>query len=231
MQKISISLLILACCLKMVIPASHAQSTAAATAKAEQNPETLQTEGVNHFFAGKIKESLISWDAYLKLRPTDGPYHWQRGIALYYAERWKDGREQFESHVTVNSEDVENSVWHFLCVAREKSIEEARKALLPVTKDGRVPMSQVLKLFAGKATKADVLAAAEAESDPESKRNALCFAHLYLGLFEEVSGNKDAAKEHMLKSAVDFSMPHYMGKVAKVHCELRGWLPVKKSGE
>jgi hypothetical protein len=37
-------------------------------------------------------------------RPTRS---WQRGIALYYAGRYKDCRLQFESHRTVNPNDVE----------------------------------------------------------------------------------------------------------------------------
>ena len=188
----------------------------------------LQSEGVRYFYDGKIKEALAAWDGYLKEHPEQLPYHWQRGIALYYAERWADGRAQFEEHVKVNSQDVENSVWHFLCVAREKNVEEARKALLPVTRDSRVPMRQVLDLFAGKATEKDVLAAAEAVQGAESKRDALCYAHLYLGLYAEALGKTEAAKEHLLKSAVDYAQPHYMGTVSKVHCRLRGWLPAEK---
>jgi lipoprotein NlpI len=28
---------------------------------------------------------------------------------------------------------------------------------------------------------------------------------------------------HMLKSATDYKMDHYMGKVSQVHVKLRGW--------
>ena len=187
--------------------------------------EDLQEKGVTLFFQGKIQESLAVWDAYVESNPTARPYHWQRGIALYYAERWADGRKQFEEHVTVNPQDVENSVWHFLCVARQTKVEDARKALLPVSKDLRIPMRQVLDLFAGTGTDQAVLDAAEAVKDPATKRDALCYAHLYLGLYEEALAHPEAAKAHLLKAATDFSMPHYMGKVAKVHCQLRGWLP------
>ena len=195
-------------------------------------PETVadfQSLGVKQFFNAEIKESIASWDKYLAKHPEDMPYHWQRGIALYYAERWHDGRAQFESHVKVNPQDVENSVWHFLCVAREVSVEAARKALLPVTQDVRVPMREVLNLFAGKGTSAAVIAAAEAvETGEQQKRDALCFAHLYLGLYEEAMGHKEEAKRHLLLSAKDYSMPHYMGKVAQLHCRLRGWLEPEK---
>ena len=43
-----------------------------------------------------------------------------------YAGRYQDCREQFESHRTVNPDDVENAAWHFLCVARA-SLRRKRK--------------------------------------------------------------------------------------------------------
>jgi lipoprotein NlpI len=178
--------------------------------------------------AGHIKASLTAWDKYLAQHPEQSPYHWQRGIALYYAERYADGRAQFESHVKVNPQDVENSVWHYLCVARQQSLAAAQKALLPVEKDLRVPMREVMNLFAGKGTAAEVLAAAQAMPETSTRRrDALCYAHLYLGLYEEAQGHTDAAKGHLLKAAVDYAMPHYMGEVAKIHCKLRGWLDPK----
>ncbi len=186
----------------------------------------LQAEGITEFFAGHVGSALERWDRYLAEHPEAGPYHWQRGIALYYAERFADGRAQFASHVKVNPQDVENSVWHFLCVARQESVAAAQLALLPVDQDVRVPMREVLQLFAGKGREADVLAAAEAvpESSPR-RRDALCFAHLYLGLYAEALGHASEAKAHLLKAAGDYAMPHYMGQVALLHCQLRGWLP------
>ncbi len=214
----------LLCLAVMVLPVHFAPAQTVAQV------ESLQEQGVKEFFAGHIKESVALWDRYLEKHPEQGPYHWQRGIALYYAEKFAEGRAQFESHVKVNPQDVENSVWHFLCVARQENVAAARQALLPVDQDLRVPMREVLNLFAEKGTTAEVLAAAEAV--PEGRRrDALCFAHLYLGLYEEALGHAESAKAHLVKSAVDYAMPHYMGQVARVHCELRGWLPVKKAVE
>jgi hypothetical protein len=68
-------------------------------------------------------------------------------------------------------------------------------------------------------------AQAGAESD---RTNQLCYAHLYLGLYFEALGELEKAKEHMLKSAIDYKMDHYMGKTAQVHLLVRGWVPVPK---
>jgi lipoprotein NlpI len=98
---------------------------------------------VADFRNGRMAESVAGFDTLIKLSPDAAPQLWQRGIALYYAGRYKDCRAQFELHRTVNPDDVENAAWHFLCVARAESVAKARAALLPVGPDPRVPMGQV----------------------------------------------------------------------------------------
>lgn len=193
----------------------------------EESPQGVFEEAVKLFFAAQPVESARAFDRLVALAPRSEPQLWQRGLALYYAERYADGRKQFESHRGVNPADVENAAWHFFCVAREKNAEEARRALLPVGDDGRVPMKEILGLCAGTAEPAAVIAAAEA--GPEAaRRNQLCFAHLYLGLHAEALGDAARAREHMLLAAGPFSMNHYMGKVAQVHATLRGWMPAER---
>ena len=160
--------------------------------------------------------------------PTQAPYHWQRGISYYYAGRFEDGRKQFELHQTVNSNDVENAVWHFLCVARGSGVEKARAALIPIKGDARVPMMEVHALFAGKVKPEAVLQAAAAGRPPPSQLNRqLFYAHLYLGLYFEVIGNDEQAREHIAKAAGTYRTEDYMGDVARVHLQLR-W-PKEKS--
>jgi lipoprotein NlpI len=193
---------------------------------AQEKLESLYERGEEHFFAGRIKEALVEWDAQVKENPASLPGHWQRGLALYYAERYKDGRAQFETHQKVNSEDVENAVWHFLCVAKLENAEAARKAFIPITHDRRVPMKEIHALFAGKGTEEAVLKAAEAKTEDTSAATLnmqRCYAHLYLGLYHEALGKTEKAKEHMLKAAELASKGSYMGQVAVVHCKVRKW--------
>lgn len=192
----------------------HAQEAA--------SPNELFREGVDAFYEAKPKESVAAFDKLIAMVPDSKPQLWQRGLSLYYTGDFKAGREQFETHQTVNTADVENAAWHFICVARAENIEAARKALIPIEGDTRVPMKQVHELFAGKATVEDVLKAAES-GEGEALKNHRCYAHLYLGLYFEALGDVAKAKEHMLKAAKDFKMDHYMGKCAQVHVQLRGW--------
>jgi lipoprotein NlpI len=188
------------------------------------DPQALFDKAVHLFFAGQPAESARAFDALVAARPAAEPGLWQRGLALYYAERFAAGRKQFELHRTVNPDDVENVAWHFACVARDDGAAAARAAMLPVGDDRRVPMRQILDFYAGRADAAAVLAAAEA-GEGVVRRNQLCFAHLYLGLHAEAVGDRAAAKQHILLAAGPFAMDHFMGSVAGLHARLRGWLP------
>jgi lipoprotein NlpI len=169
------------------------------------------------FRAGRIAESVRGFDEVAKLRPDVAPQLWQRGIALYYAERYKDCRLQFESHRTVNPNDVENAAWHFLCAARESAVTEARRLLLPVGPDGRAPMRQVYSMFAGELSPEAVMKVAGADE------SAVFYAHLYIGLWHEAAGKRDEALKQMRLAAQSKYATHggYMHDVARVHLELR----------
>src|SRR5262245_30685837 len=92
---------------------------AAAVGYAQQRESAgdILDRAIADFRNGRITESVAAFDTVAKMAPQAAPELWQRGIALYYAKRYKDCRAQFESHRTVNPNDVENAIWHFLCVA------------------------------------------------------------------------------------------------------------------
>ncbi len=193
---------------------------------AEESPQELFGEAVRLFFEAKPVESARVFDRLVVAVPGAEPELWQRGLALYYAERYQDGRRQFELHKTVNPNDVENPAWHFLCVARLQGAEAARKALLSVGEDSRVPMAEILALYAGRGTESAVLEAAK-KGEGETRKNQLNYAHLYLGLYAEALGDAKKAKHHINQAAGPFRMGHYMGEVAVMHAKLRGW-PVEE---
>jgi lipoprotein NlpI len=195
----------------------------------EPTPRALFDDAVRLFFEAKPVESARVFDQLVRATPAAEPELWQRGLALYYAERFDDGVKQFDLHRTVNPNDVENAAWHFLCVARLEGLQAARAKLLPVGEDSRVPMKEIMDLYAGRCMPADVLAAAE-QGAGEARRNQLCYAHLYLGLFFEATADATKAREHMRQAAGAFSMNHFMGKVAAVHCRLRGWSDLVEQG-
>lgn len=185
-------------------------------------PAAWQGRGSAHFKLGHIAESIADFDKFLELSPGQSPHHWQRGISLYYAGRFDEGRKQFELHQTVNSNDVENAVWHYLCIARTNGVETARATLIPIKGDTRVPMMEVHALFAGKLKPEDVLKAAGADDPPPALRNRqLFYAHLYVGLFFEATGDDPNARNHITQAATLAAAGDYMSDVARVHVQLR----------
>ena len=180
-----------------------------------------QARGEAYFKMAKIKESIADFDAYLKINPERDPHHWMRGISYYYSGEFKKGHEQFERHQTVNSNDVENAVWHYLCLARAKGVEEARKKLIPIIGDGRIPMMEVHALFGGKSTPEKVLAKARA-GDVKGARleRQLFYAHLYLGIWYETNKEFKLRDQYIALAAAVADKHGYMGDVARVHAEL-----------
>lgn len=181
----------------------------------------LDRRGDAHLKNGDFKAAIEDFDAFLKERPKFAPDHWRRGIALYYAGRFKDGVAQFDLHRKVNPEDVENSAWHYLCNARANTPKKAREDLIPVTKDTRVPMKEVMELFAGKIKPVDVLDAAEkAKLGEEDRKEARFYANLYVALYYESEGDAKKCLEHMTAAVEKYEIGHYMWDVGAIHLKL-----------
>ena len=189
--------------------------------KAAAKTSAYDLRGDAYLKSGKFKEAIADYDEFLKTHDKLAPQHWRRGIALYYAGKFKEGVEQFELHRKVNPEDVENSAWHYLCNARANSPKKAREELIPVTKDNRVPMKQVLELFAGKIKPADVLDAVEkSKLTGDDLKEARFYANLYVGLYYESEGDAKKALEHIATAAEKYKNDDYMWDVANVHMKL-----------
>lgn len=185
--------------------------------------DAYQQRGGEYFKLAKIDQSLADFDKFLELRPEERPGHWQRGIALYYAGKYKEGAEQFKAGDKVFANDVENAVWHYLCNEKGVGAEKARAELLKIGTDKRVPMMVVNDLFAGKAKPEEVMAAVEkGEPKGEELKSRLFYAHLYLGLYLESTGDKKKAREHLEKAGEDKAIGGYMGDVARVHLKRMG---------
>lgn len=189
-----------------------------AAQRSTDDPRVMLERAVQDFLAGRVDAAVTGFDRVAALAPAAAPQLWQRGIALYYVERYGDCRAQFESHRTVNPADVENAAWHFLCVARAQSAEVARSALLPVGRDPRRPMPEVYEMFQGNRSPESVLAAAGDEP------SAQFYAALYVGLYFEAMGDPRARSYIVDAASGRFATAGgYMNGVASVHMQVRGW--------
>ncbi|MFN6483222.1 MULTISPECIES: hypothetical protein [unclassified Nostoc] len=181
-----------------------------------KNPNAYIRRGMVNFQLAKIDESIQDFDTAEQLDARIKPYLWQRGLSYYYAERFAEGAEQFEIDLTVNAQDVEETVWRYLCIARSLGVEEARNSLLTVKNDPRRIMQRVYDLYAENCTPDDVLTVGQSEG---IKGNF--YSHLYLGLYYEAQNNLDLAQEYIVKAADNYKIDDYMWYLAQVHKKLR----------
>jgi len=187
-----------------------------AVKKFPDNAQLLIIRGSLKFRSGKIAESIVDFDKSIELSPQSKPFLWQRGIALYYAERYQDGLDQFAVHREVNPNDVENAFWHFLCNVRLKGLEASQKEVLLAGFDNRVPLMEVQKLIQGKLTPEDLIAVFEKSKASVSGR---FYGYLYLGLYYDALKDKENSKR-WLEKCVEQKTDGYMGDVAKIHLKL-----------
>jgi len=181
---------------------------------------------------GKFEDAVKDFDEYLK-KTKDGQRkdadanHWRRGIALYYAGKHEDGAKQFDLHKGPNPEDVENAVWHYLCsVKAGKKKEDARKDLIVVKDDNRVPMKEVWKMFKDEKFQPPAVLNAVAEfkkskASDEEKKEAEFYAHLYIALYYDSEGKEKEADclKHLKEAVEKYKIGHYMWDVAKAHLD------------
>ena len=192
-------------------------SAAVVAQRSGDTPREILDRAINDFLAGRVTESVTGFDRVVVLAPGAAPELWQRGIALYYVGRYADCKAQFESHRTVNPNDVENPAWHFMCVAKAESPAKAHAALLPVGPDQRSPMREIYRMFQGTTTPEQILTLGYSEP------SARFFAELYVGLYYDAIGERAKATEHLRAAAAKTfaSAGGYMHRVAELHPLLR----------
>jgi tetratricopeptide (TPR) repeat protein len=189
--------------------------TARLTAAAPSANAYVQ-RGMMQFKLGRIAASIADFDQAEQLNPALTPYLWQRGLSYYYAARFADGARQFEVDLQVNAQDVEETVWRYLCQAQLQNAQSAREALLAVRNDPRPVMATVYALFAGDCHPEALLTVA-------SDRRERFYSHLYAGLYYEAERDATGARHHITEAAAMQVLDDYMGWLAIVHQRQRGW--------
>jgi len=191
-------------------------------------------QGMAAFAANKVTEAIDLYDSVIATNPSSKPYLWQRGLALYYADRFEDGAEQFAADVAVNPNDTEEQIWHLLCLAQLKKggLPAARPFKLTVGTDRRPVMRAAQKLFLS-GGKADEQVLAEIASNGADASSRF-YASLYLSLYHESLGERPAAEQRMREAvgtvyALGGGQSDPMVELAKVAMKRRGWEVGKKS--
>ncbi len=211
---------------------SLAEGDYAAAIQSLQNLSKIEPQNLSYelrladawFMNGQMPQAIASYQRAVKVDSDLGPQCWQLGLAFYFAGKFEQGKQQLESHQTVNRQDVENSVWHLLCNAELIGLQQARKQMIPIQGDQRVPMPEVYELFAGRGSVQAVLQAARntPSNSPRTRDTYMYYAHLYTGLFHQMLGEADRAREAMKQASQinPLSKAQLMGSIADVYLKL-----------
>lgn len=200
--------------------AAMAASMVAGKSKGQQASLAVK-RGMELFIQGDVAGSLVEFDKAQELDPRQKPYLWQRGLSLYYLDRFAEGAAQFREDVAVNPNDTEEAIWCFLCEAQIQGAEEARKQFLEVGLDRRPVMQKAYQLFRNSGDPEDLINEFKDGQPYES-----FYAYLYAGLYHESQKNVDAAKSAILaasRSPYGIRSSDYMAMLSKVHCKCRSW--------
>ncbi len=187
-------------------------------------PDHLQglfLRGDMNLRTGRFAEAIADYDLSLQLNPKLEVRHWKRGIAYYFAGRYVDGRRQFEKCRTAETNDVENALWHFACVARAAGVDQAKAALFPATRNPRLPMVDVLlqlhAVYAGDNKPEDLLASTPGlDATFEKATDRAIFVSFFLGLYYEVTGEPQKSVECFEQTARLTKQGHNHGDLARL---------------
>ncbi|KAK1277400.1 hypothetical protein QJS04_geneDACA007181 [Acorus gramineus] len=180
-------------------------------------------KGMQLFRQGDVGGSLVEFDRTIVLDPRQKAYLWQRGLSLYYLNRFEEGAEQFRLDVAENPNDTEESIWCFLCEAKLYGVDEARQRFLEVGRDPRPVMWESYNMFKDGGDPDELVSMFR-----QGKESEYFYASLYAGLYRESLNDLDAAKLHILaacQSPYGSRSDDYMASLAKVHCLCRNWSP------
>ncbi|KAG2588616.1 hypothetical protein PVAP13_5NG348700 [Panicum virgatum] len=149
--------------------------------------------GMQLFRQGDVAGSMAEFDKAIEMDPRQKQYLWQRGLSLYYLDRFEEGAEQFRLDVAANPNDTEESIWCFLCEAQLYGIKEARKQFLEVGLDSRPVMREAYMLFKDGGDPEKLVTSFSSGTDGE-----VFYSSLYAGLYYESQKNAEKAKSHIV---------------------------------
>ncbi|BAQ64106.1 hypothetical protein [Geminocystis sp. NIES-3709] len=179
------------------------------------DPRMYIYRGMIYFKLVRLKESLLDFNKAEELNPQLTPYLWQRGITYYYLKKYAKGARQFEVDLSVNSLDVEETLWHYLCIAQLENVISARDCLLPIKYDPRSFMTPIYRFFSGRSTVQTILNNANINNLRE-----MFYLNLYIGLYYEAERDQEKSWFYINK-AISYKIDDYMWYLACVHQYLR----------
>ncbi|GIX05175.1 MAG: hypothetical protein KatS3mg114_1044 [Planctomycetaceae bacterium] len=173
-------------------------------------PRAWLARGDAWFLLGDFARAVADYDRMIRLDPAWKPRHWQRGLALFFAQRYAESAAQFTWYHEQDQVDRENGIWRYLAMTCLEGEAKARSTLLRYDQDDRPPLPLLYRMFAGELTPEQVLSEVRQRPRDASSEAVWFYTRLYLGCFYWVRGEAAAAYEH-LDQALRITWPLHAG--------------------
>ncbi len=195
---------------------------------------------MQEFQSNQVEQSTESFDSAIALEPSSADYLWQRGLSLYYLDRFNDAADQFLRDVRLNPRDTEESIWRLISQARVDpgGFRAAQERMISIEGETRPYMRTIYEVYAGRRPVAELEALAKTAAATAASPGGLFaaagrdaavrtgfYCELYLGLLAEAQGDAARARDWLTRAAAGpyAASGDYMAALARVHCLRRGW--------
>ncbi|WP_144972004.1 tetratricopeptide repeat protein [Bremerella volcania] len=166
-------------------------------------PSLYYVRATENYMAENFRASVKDFDKLIELQPARSDSLWERGISCYYAGDYAAGAKQFLDYQNYHDQDVENSVWRYLCLAKSEGLAKARETLIAIERDPRPGLQEVLELYRGNVTPEKLLEQMDqTKLTGEAAAGYRFYTLLYVGLYYVAEGKDDLAAKY-LKTAAD----------------------------
>ena len=162
--------------------------------------------GIYYTQEGEFEASYEAFDAVLELSPEYDYAYLNRGIALYYGERYELAIADMQSFYSLDPRDGYRALWLYLTQSTQGP--EQAKANLEMNRAQLVPntwSSVLVDYYLGKNSREEVFAAAKKGlSHPNEYAERLCEAYFYIAKIAQEKGQySDAANYFRLALATN----------------------------
>ncbi len=144
--------------------------------------ETYNRVGVHYVLLGQFDEAFEAFDSALELEPGHEFALLNRGIALYYAQRYDLAVEDFEGFLSADISDPYRVLWLYLAEyerSPERAIEHLQQNRLQLADDAWG--TQIVDHLLGRLSVNELLQRAQQPwAEPATLAERLCEAYFYL---------------------------------------------------
>jgi tetratricopeptide (TPR) repeat protein len=174
----------------------------AAIALSPKAPLAYNERGNSYFAIGEVDKAKADFDSAITLAPTFPDPVTSRGrIALFHANSPAAAAEDLATGVRLSPKDVYVAIW--LHVARTRTGTQDRPELTTnaANLDAAAWPRPVVDLFLGSATPDAVFRAAGGAKEGKARKEQICEANFYVGLFHLEKAARGAAKKFISVAA------------------------------